>query len=204
MGRSRTGHRHAYAAAAAIAALFLAAAPAAGAKGFTVKAKSGTITLSFSAEALKTIDSGSSTVGTITTPIAPATDAVPGTFVFPISHGTLNSASGKGSVSAHGGLQIESHLKLSGLLESTTSASASNPSAVIGGSSTLSLTSPNFTPSTVALFTLGTAHPKVSGSRHAVTVSRVPAHLTAAGAQFFGGSFKAGQQIATLTIQAKG
>jgi hypothetical protein len=42
------------------------------------------------------------------------------------------------------------------------------------------------------------------GSRHAVTLNKIPANLTAAGAQFFGSSFKAGQRIATVTIQAKG
>jgi hypothetical protein len=194
---------------AGLLSLCLAGLPASAAaakkkhRGYTVKVKTGTLTLTFTSVALKSIDSGSATVGTVTTPVAPATSATAGVFTFPLTKGTLNSATGYGTLAAQGGLTIESHLNLAGLFESSSTASAANPSASLGRSSLLSLTSANFTPSTVAFFTLSLAHLKVTGSRHSVTISRIPALLTAPGAQFFGGSFKEKQQIATVTIQAK-
>jgi hypothetical protein len=174
-------------------------------KGFTVKVKSGTMTLVLSSQAWSSINSSAgSAVGTMTTPIAPATSNSTGTLTFPINRGSLNTASGKGTVDAQGGLTIESHLTVAGLFSSSSSASAENPVVSLGKTSEVTLTSQNFTPASVALLTLNIGRIKPSGSRHAVSFSKIPAILTAPGAQFFGSSFHAGEQIGTVTIQIKG
>jgi len=174
-------------------------------KGFTVKAKSGTMTLTFSSQAWTRINgSTGSTVGTATTPVAPATANATGAFTFPITHGSLNSASGRGTVNAQGGLMIESHLSLGGFFNSSSSASASSPVVSLGTTSKVTMTSANFTPPSVPMLALNLSKGKRTGSRHAVSLSKIPATLTAPGAQFFGSSFRAGEQIATVTIQIKG
>ncbi len=174
------------------------------AKGFSVKVKSGTVTLAFSSTAWSRISGGSSVVGTQTTPKAPATSTGTGTFTFPIAGGTLNSATGHGTVSASGAITIESHLSIGGLFESSSSATAEAPAVTLGTSSFIFFNSSNFTPSRVSLLTLSLSHVKAIGSKTAVTLNKIPASLTAAGVQFFGSSFKTGETIATVTIAAKG
>jgi hypothetical protein len=173
-------------------------------KGFAVKLKSGTLTIAFTSAAWSSLSGGSATVGTTTTPTPPATSTPAGSFSFPISGGTLNSVSGRGSVSSKGGFTIARHLSIAGFFESSSSASASNPSAALGSSASLVLTSANFTPPNVALFKLTTTRVKASGSKHAVSLSKIPASLTPAGLQFFGSTFKAGETVATVSIAAKG
>jgi hypothetical protein len=197
---------------AATATMAVTAAPAAAraqaakkkSKGFTVKLKGGTLTIAFTSAAWSSLSGGSADVGTATTPTAPATSTPTGSFSFPISGGTLNSLTGKGSVSAKGGFTIDRHLSLPGLFESSSSASAENPSASLGSSPSLVLSSANFTPSSVALFKLATTHVKALGNKHGVTLNKIPASLTPAGLQFFGDTFKAGETVATITIAAKG
>ncbi len=197
---------------ASSAALLIDAAPATARaqiaakkkRGVAVKLKSGTLTIAFSTTSWSKISGGSPTVGITTTATEPATASSTGTFTFPISGGTLNSVSGRGTVASKGGFTISSHLSIAGFFESSSSASASNPSASLGSSSTLVLTSSNFTPSNVALFKLSTTHVKTVGSRHAVSLSKIPASLTPAGLQFFGSSFKAGETVATVSIAGKG
>jgi hypothetical protein len=174
-------------------------------RGVAVKIKSGTITLTLTASALATIDRGTATLGSHAGPIAPASEATPGSFTFPISKGTLNSVTGHGSVSAKGGLMSESHLDVGGLLEESNSATGTGPVLAIGTTASLSITSPNFTPSTVAILNLNLKHAKVSGTHHAVTISKVSATLSSTGAEFFlnGAVLKAGTQLGTVTIQAK-
>jgi Htaa len=172
-------------------------------KGVAVKLKSGTLAIVFTPSSWSRISGGSPTVGTTTTAIAPATGTATGGFSFPISGGTLNSVSGRGSVSSKGGFTIASHLSIAGFFESSSSASASNPSASLGSSATLILTSSNFTPPNVPLFKLATTHVKAIGSKHAVTLNKIPASLTPAGLQFFGSSFKAGETVATVSIAGK-
>lgn len=195
------------------AALLIEASPAAArahvaarkkSKGFSVKLKSGTLTIAFTTASWSKISGGNPTVGVTTTPTEPATSTPTGTFTFPISSGTLNSLTGRGLVGAKGGLTISSHLSIGGLFESSSTASASLPFATLGASSTLTLSSANFRPSAVAMFKLATTHVKAVGSRHAVTLSKIPASLTPAGLQFFGSSFKAGETVATVSIAAKG
>jgi Htaa len=198
---------------ASTAAMAVSAAPAVAhahaakkkkSKGFAVKLKSGTLTIAFSSASWSKISGGSATVGTTTTAVPPATATPTGSFSFPISGGTLNSVTGRGSVSAKGGITVSSHISIVGFFESTSGASASNPSGSLGSSATLVLTSSNFTPPNVALFNLLTTHVKALGSKHAVTLNKIPATLTPAGLQFFGSAFKAGETVATVTIVAKG
>jgi hypothetical protein len=190
------------------AALLLAPETATAAKrpkGFTMKVSSGTLALTLSAATWSAINSGArSTVGTTTTVLAPARSEGGSTLTFPITRGTINSITGHGLLSARGGLKIESRLSMPGLFASSSSASAGSPVLSLGSSSKLMLTSPNFTPSTIPLFTLSTAHLRAIGSRHALSLKAIPASLTASGAQFFGGSFKAGQPIGSVTVQVKG
>jgi len=172
-------------------------------KSFTVKVKSGTLTIAFTSTAWASLSGGNTAVGTATTPTGAATSTPTGSFSFPITGGTLNSASGQGTVASSGGFTISRHLNVS-FFESSSTASAENPTASLGKSSSLILNSANFTPPRVPLFQLSTAHVKVIGSKSAVTLNQIPATLTPAGLQFFGSSFKAGVTVATVTILAKG
>lgn len=176
-------------------------------KGVPVKAKGGTVTITFSAKAWATLDSLSTTLGERTSAIAPARETAPGTFVLPVSKGTLNSVTAQGTLAAKGGLRTEDHVALpGGLLESTSSATATGAAISIAPSGAkLSMSSPNADPPLLSIFKLDLGHAKVLGSRHSVTVSKIPAVVTSVGAQFFlSSSIKAGQEIATVTIQAKG
>lgn len=174
-------------------------------RGVPVKVKSGTLTLTFTATAWSSLSGGSATVGTETIAVTPATVSTTGSFTFPISGGTLNSVTGKGTVRATGGFTISRHLSIAGLFESSSEDSASNPTAVVAATSTLELTSQNFTPpSNVPVIKLNMAHVKVIAGKHSVTISRIPASLTKLGLEFFGGSFKEGETVATVTVAAKG
>jgi hypothetical protein len=182
------------------------AAHSAGArKGVGVKLKGGTITLTLSATALATIDRGTATLGSHAGAIAPATETTPGSFTFPISKGTLNSVTAHGSVDAKGGLMTESHVDVNGLLEESSTATGTAPALVISSTSRLSITSPNFTPSTVSILNLSLKHAKVSAKKHSLTISNVSATLSSTGAQFFLNSvvLKAGARLGTVTIRAK-
>ncbi|HEY1833138.1 MAG TPA: HtaA domain-containing protein [Solirubrobacteraceae bacterium] len=187
--------------------LFVCAPSALGAasKGVSVKINGGSLAIAFSAKAWSAIDSGSTTAGSHTSAIVPGAEATPRTFVFPFAKGTLNSVTALGTLSAKGGLRTETHL-ISGLFETASSATATGPLISISpDGATLSMNSPNADPPKLTIFKLALAHAKVLGTRHSVTISKIPAILTSAGAPFFlDGSIRAGQQIATVTIRAKG
>jgi hypothetical protein len=175
-------------------------------KGVPIRIKSGTVTITFSSKAWSTLDSLSTTLGERTSAIAPAKETAPGSFVLPISNGTLNSVTAQGTLGAKGGLRTEDHVALpGGLLESTSSATATGPAISIAASGAkLSMRSPNADPPLLSIFKLSLGHAKVLSTSHSVTVSKIGALVTAAGAPFFlSGSIKAGQEIATVTIRAK-
>lgn len=176
-----------------------------GATGSTIKVKGGSVTLTFTSQAWSKLSSSvGNTFSRTTTPIAPATATSSGAFTFPLTSGSLNSATGRGSVSASGGLTVASSTNVAGLFGSSSSATANSPVLAIGATSTLTMTSENFTPPTVPLLDLSTSAIKPHGSGAAITLSNIPATLTAPGQQFFGSSFHAGEEIATVTIQATG
>ena len=185
------------------------AAPAGAAKkpkAYTVKATSGALTITFTAPVWASLNSSTgTTVGKSAAAVTPATATSAGALSFPVTGGSLNSVSGRGSVSAAGGLAIESHLSFGGLFTSSSSSSVSDPVASFGATSKITFSSPNLIPSTgVSLLRLNTFHMKVAGGRHAVSLTRIPAKLTAAGALFLGPGFAAGEQVGSVTIQIKG
>jgi Htaa len=174
-------------------------------KAFTIKLTGGTATLTFTTQAWSDLNSSAgSTVGTMTTPLAPATSSSPGVLTFPVSGGSLNSSTGHGTVDAQGGFTIESHLSVAGLFSSSSSATAENPVLSLGTTSELTMSSQNFTPPSVPLFTLSLGKLRPTASHHAITIAKVPALLTTAGTELFGSSFHAGEAIATVSIQATG
>lgn len=211
-GRRPRRTRRSCAAVIAVAALCLCAgaAPASAArkraKAYTVNATSGAITVTFSPAVWAALNSSTGTSsGRNVTPLAPATVPSPGTLRFPVARGSLNSLTGRGSVSASGGLAIESHLSFGGLLTSSAASSVMSPVASLGASSNVTVDAPNMIPPrSVALFRLNTFHMRVAGGRHAVSLSKIPVRLAAAGALFLGPGFSLGQEIGTITIQIKG
>jgi hypothetical protein len=194
--------------AAAGSAVSAAAASAAAhkPKAYTVKATSGTLTITWSSKVWSSLNSSlGSTIGTKTTAVAPAAETASGVITFPITHGSLNSATGRGTLDANGGISTESHLDVGGLFESSSSASVSSPVITIASASKVTITSSNFTPPTgVTLFTLNTAHVKAVGSKHSVTLSKIPTEITALGVDAFGSGLQANEVIGTATIQIKG
>lgn len=186
--------------AAATIAMLAPAGASAKTKGYTVKAASGTLAITFTPTIWASLNSSEGkALGKSATALTPATATPAGVLTFPITHGSLNSATGRGKVSARGGLMLESHINL-GIFESSSSASAAEPVVSIGATSTITMTSANFTPPSVPLITLRTAHVKAVGGRHAVSLSKIPATLTQAGAEFFGSAFTVGEQIGTATV----
>lgn len=185
-------------------------APKSGTKptgGHAITITGGSATLTFTSAAWAKLDHSVGTTFTdTTTPVAPATEAPSGTFTFPLIGGSLNSATGYGSVTASGGFTLTSTTNLGVLGSSGSSATASSPVVAIGSSSTLTVTSEQFTPPTVPLFELKTSAITPAVTSGAVTISNVPVTLTSAGEQFFGilGQFTSGEQVATLTIDATG
>jgi len=196
--------------AAAALCVCVAAVPAGAAKKkpktFTVKARSGTMTLTFTPAAWAALNSSTGgSVGENAAALAPATLTAPGVVSFPIARGSLNSRTGTGSVSATGALNIESHLSFAGLFTTSSNATANNPIASFGAASNVTFSSPNFIPTKgLSLFRLNTFHMKVAGGRHSVSLTKIPAKLTTAGARFFSVGFSAGQQIGAITVQIKG
>ena len=208
---ARSRARRAIAAAIAAAlCLVVAAAPAGAAKrkprAYTVKATSGALKLTFTPKVWSSLNTSTGTsAGKNASAVTPATVTAPGTLSFPITMGSLNSVTGRGSVAATGGLTIESHLSFAGLFTSSSSSSVNSPVAVLGATSKVTVSSPNLIPSSgVSLFRLNTFRMKVTGGRHSVSLTRIPAKLTAAGALFFGAGFSAGEPVGAVTIQIKG
>ncbi len=169
-----------------------------------LKVTGGTLTLALSAQAWSHLEvSNGNLGGTTTTAVAPASGSATGTFIFPITGGSLGTAAPTGKVNASGGMTIASEFAVSGLFTSRSESTVQNPVVSLGSASTLTVTSGNFTPPTVPLMTLSVGKIRPASSTHGVTLRNVPALLTTAGQEFFGSSFKAGEQVGTVTIAAK-
>jgi hypothetical protein len=168
----------------------------------------GSMTLTFTSRAWSKLAAGSAsgppTPQTSTTPIAPAT-ASANVFRFPIIGGSLNSRSGRGTVTASGGISIVSG-GTNPYFASSASGSVNDPVAAIGATSTVAVTSENFSPPAVTLLRLGAGHVKRSARGNEVTISGIPASVALAGQQFFGiaAGFNVGEALGTLTIRATG
>jgi len=175
------------------------------AKGHAITITGGSVTLAFTSAAWSKLDhSLGSTFTDTTTPVEPATATSTGTFTFPVTGGSLNSATGQGSVKASGGITVTSSTNLGALGSSGNTATATNPVVAIGSSSTVTMTSEQFSPSTVPLFDLKTGSIKPAVTGGTVTLSGIPVMLTSPGEQLFStvGSFTTTEEIGTLTIAA--
>jgi hypothetical protein len=172
----------------------------------TFAIRGGSITLTFTATAWSKLNRSSTGNGlsssTSATPIAPAT-ASGTSFTFPITGGSLNRVSGRGSLTASGGIEISS-TGTSSFLTTSTSGSAANPLVALGATSTVTVTSENFTPPTVTLLGLALAGVRPYAKGNELLISDIPATVTTAAQQLFGiaGSFNVGEEIGTLTIRA--
>jgi hypothetical protein len=170
-------------------------------KAASVKVTAGTETLSFNAEAVQTFEKAKVSVAAA----SPATGALAAGFVFPISGGNLNPGSGFGSLSTTGAIVFSTSFSVPGLFSSGSEATISEPSLVLGSTSTLSFTSQQATPPTFpfATVSLKGVHPAVQGA--AITLSNLPVSLTSTGVQFLSGfatgAFTAGETVGTLTVQ---
>jgi hypothetical protein len=192
---------------AMVAAVSATAPSVHAARRHTLTVARGSMTLAFTSSAWSRLSgSAGGTAGSDTSavPIAPATESA-STFTFPISGGSLSTASGRGTVTASGGISVASS-GTNSFFTSSASASASNPVAVLGVRSRLTVTSESFSPPTVVLLRLGNGVVKSSSRRRAMTISDIPATVTTASQQLFGiaGSFSVGEQIGTVTIRASG
>src|SRR5271155_1184591 len=137
-------------------------APKAGTKptapGHAITITGGSLTLTFTSAAWAKLDHSVGTTFTdTTTPVEPATATSSGTFTLPLTGGSLNSATGYGDVMASGGITVTSTTSLGLLGSSGSSATATSPVVAIGSSSTVTVTSEQFSPPTVPLFALTTS-----------------------------------------------
>jgi hypothetical protein len=170
--------------------------------------RSGSFTLTFTAAAWSKLTKSSSGNGlsssTSATPIAPATASGPD-FTFPLTGGVLNVSSGRGSLSASGGIEISSS-GTSSFVTTSASGAVSDPLVTLGATSSLTVTSENFTPPTVTLLVLASAAVKPYAKGKEVSISDIPAIVTTAAQQLFGiaGTFNVGEKVGTVTVHAAG
>jgi hypothetical protein len=169
-------------------------------KVVSVKVTAGTETLSFSTQATQALEKADVSV----VAVSPATGMLASGFVFPLAGGTLNPATGFGSLTTTGGLTFSTSV---GVPEFSLGreATISGPLLGLGSSSALSFTSQQATPPkfSFASVALKAVHPLVDGS--AITLTNLRASLTAAGAQFLNefasGAFASGEAVGSVTVQ---
>jgi hypothetical protein len=165
------------------------------------KVTGGTETLTFNTQAAQALEKAKVSVAAV----SPASGALATGFVFPLSGGTLNPATGIGSLSATGGIAFSTSFSVPGLFSSGSEATISEPSLTLGSTSTLSFTSQQVSPPTFPFATIGLkgAHPVVNGA--AITIANLPVSLTSTGVQFLSGfaagAFTAGESVGTVTVQ---
>jgi hypothetical protein len=139
-----------------------------------------------------------------TTATSPASGSLSSGFIFPLASGTLNPTTGLGSVTATGGITFASSFSVPGLFSSESNASVSEPALALNTAPTLSLTSQQATPPTFPFATVSLKGVHPASRAGAITLSDLPASLTATGAQFLNefaaGSFTSGEAAGTLTV----
>jgi hypothetical protein len=166
----------------------------------SVKVIAGTETLLFSTQAGQAFEKANVSVA----PVGPATGALASGFVLPLAGGTLNPATGFGSLTTTGGLTFSTSVGVPGFSLGR-EATISEPLLGLGSASTLSFTSQQATPPkfSFASVTLKAVRPLVDGS--AITLTNLRASLTATGAQFLnefaGGAFTSGEAVGSVTVQ---
>jgi hypothetical protein len=173
----------------------------AGKKVASVKVTAGTETLVFDAHAIEALEKAKVGVAAA----SPTSGALPAGFVFPLAGGTLNPSTGFGSLKTTGGITFSTSFGVPGLFSSGSEATISEPSLVLGSSSTLSFTSQQASPPTFPFATVNLkgVHPVVGGAT--ITLTNLPVSLTATGVQFLGefagGAFTTGEVLGTVAVQ---
>jgi Htaa len=174
----------------------------AGKKVDSVKVTGGTETLVFNTEVMQALEKAKASL----IAVGPAIGALTSGFVFPLSGGTVNRSTGFGSLSTTGGITFSTSFSVPGLFSSGSEATISEPSLGLGSTSSLSFTSQQASPPTFpfATVSLKGVHPVVSATT--ITLTNLPASLTATGVQFLGefasGAFTSGEVVGTLNVQA--
>ncbi|HTB49847.1 MAG TPA: hypothetical protein VK701_02635 [Solirubrobacteraceae bacterium] len=167
----------------------------------SVKIAAGTETLMFDTRAVQALEKAKVSV----TVVSPATGGLASGFVFPLSGGKLNPASGLGSITATGGITLATSFSVPGLFSSESNSTISEPSLVLNSAPTLSFTSQQVSPPTFAFagVRLKGVHPVVHGA--AMTLANLSLSLSSAGVQFLSqfasGAFSAGEAVGTVTVQ---
>ena len=165
-----------------------------------VKVTAGTETLLFNARVAQALEKAGVSVAAV----SPATGVLTSGFVFPLTGGILNPATGVGSLTTTGGLTLSTSV---GVPEFSfgREATISEPFLGLGSSSTLSFTSQQATPPKFpfASIALEAVHPLVEGST--ITLTSLPALLSVSGAQFLdefaSGAFVRGEVVGSVTVQ---
>jgi hypothetical protein len=165
-----------------------------------VKVTAGTETLLFNARVAQALEKAGVSVAAV----SPAAGVLTSGFVFQLTGGTLNPATGVGSLTTTGGLTFSTSV---GVPEFSfgREATISEPFLGLGSSSTLSFTSQQATPPKFpfASIALKAVHPLVEGS--AITLTNLPALLTVSGARFLdefaSGVFARGEAAGSVTVQ---
>jgi hypothetical protein len=170
-------------------------------KAASVKVTAGSETLVFNTQAVQALEKAKVSLASV----SPASGALASGFVFPLAGGTLNPSTGFGSLTTTGGITFSTSFGVPGLFSAGSEATISEPSLALGSSSALSFTSQQASPPTFSFATISLkgVHPVVNGA--AMTLTNLPASLTATGVQFLGefasGAFSAGEAIGTVTVQ---
>jgi hypothetical protein len=165
-----------------------------------VKVTAGTETFLLNAHVVQALERAAVSVAAV----SPATGALASGFVFPLAGGSLNPATGYGTLTTTGGLAFSTSVGAPGFTLGR-EATISEPFLGLGSSSTLSFTSlqatpPKFSFATVALKAV---HPFVYGP--AIMLANLRTSLSATGARFLnefaGGAFTGGEVVGNLTVQ---
>ncbi|HTA96187.1 MAG TPA: hypothetical protein VK730_00915 [Solirubrobacteraceae bacterium] len=166
----------------------------------SVRVMAGTETLLFSTQAVQALEKADVSVAAV----SPATGVLASGFVFSLAGGTLNPATGFGSLTTTGGLTFSRSVGPPGFSLGS-EATISEALLGLGSASMLSFTSQQATPPkfSFASVALKAVHPFVDGS--AITLTNLRASLTATGAQFLnefaGAVFTSGEAVGSVTVQ---
>lgn len=166
----------------------------------SVKVTTGTETFVLSTQVVQALEKANVSVAAV----SPATGVLASGFVFPLAGGSLNPATGFGTLTTTGGLTLSTSVGAPGFSFGR-EATISEPFLGLGSTSTLSFTSLQATPPkfSFASVALKAVHPFVYGS--AITLTNLRASLTVAGAQFLNefadGAFASGEAIGSVNVQ---
>lgn len=166
----------------------------------SVKVTGGTETLTFSTQAVQALEKANVTVAAV----SPATGALASGFAFPLAGGTLNPATGFGSLTTTGALTFSTGVGIPGFSFGR-EATVAEPFLSLYSVSTLNLSSQQATPPKFSFATVALkgVHPHVDGSTIMLTNLRIS--LTSSGARFLNefaaSAFKTGETVGSVTVQ---